>query len=377
MRGSEAPLGTKRDDIAKYLNYSEASLSEIIAHAKDIGVEHLLISAEEFDFIEPHRCIDLAQVLSGHDVTMLLTVTRPSHRWYSIWQELVKHGLAERPLDAAPHILGQCALLPARLEELTTSLPGARKVVRIVRTDPVDIDLARTVGRLLGVELPATDTPPPPANVSIGSSTELLRSLNEQNVTHGVMTPDSITAFVEYREAHPAVPGSLPHAERYGTPSELAAAAAAELAFLKAASREGEIELVDPDGELARWTDMAPPTWMTEALQSEWPAPECPAKTDADRAWAARVELATWVHLKNKQISETEAVCGELREELSKRVAGEERIAAELSEAHTRNRDLQNQTASLNAAIRSMQESRSWRVFGPFRRLRQRRAKFR
>ena len=363
-------------DIAKYLQTTKVPLSKIIAEAEARGVEHLLISAEAFDEVTPTQCTRLADVLAGYDVTVLLTVTRPSHRWYSLWQELVKHGLALRPFDARPHLVIQCALLPTRLGELINTLPGTRKVVRIVRTDPLDLELPRSVGALLGIELPTDDVLLPPANISIGPSVELLRALNERNLTHGVMTPDSIARFVEYREAHPAVPGTLQHADRYGTPPDLGTTAAAELAFLRAAATEGTIELFDPDDELARWTDMTPPGWMAEALLLEWPLSSDRTVTDVDQAWEARIDLATWIREKNTQISELEATCGGLREELvatrEELVASEERTAAELADVHSQNRELHADTTSLNEAIRSMQESRSWRLLSPLRRLRQR-----
>ena len=89
-----------------------------------MGSGRLLLSSEDLDRARAEDRAGLRSALGDHEVTLVLTATRPVHRWCSGWQTLVRHGLAEYPADATRHVLDFAALRPGRLEELTKLVPG-------------------------------------------------------------------------------------------------------------------------------------------------------------------------------------------------------------------------------------------------------------
>jgi hypothetical protein len=242
------------------------SLVDVLAEAVANGLEQLVLSSETLDQASARDLLRLGRLFADCETTVLFTVTRPVHRWCSVWQELVKHGLTETPLNAVDDITGNASLIPGRLRQLVENFPAARKIVRVIRTVPREASLAEDLAHLVGLGNLTSDSPDSQLNLSLGSDTELLRALNRAGQTLGLLTTESVEAF-RVAEALPAGGRpALPPAPRreFQIPEIVGAAAQAELIFFAEASAAGVIELVDPHDELAHWARLDAPEWYRQ-----------------------------------------------------------------------------------------------------------------
>jgi hypothetical protein len=271
-----------------------AALSDVVAEARDRGVGTLLVSSEDLDRARPPDRETLEKVLGGEDVTLVLTVTRPVHRWCSGWQTLVKHGLAQYPRDSEPLLLDFCGLRPGRLPELLDVIPAQRRVVRLVRSSPPEPDLAADLAAALGLPDPERAAGRPLQNTSLGADTEVVLRINRADLALGTSrTGKRLLGELRgdgfsYRD----VPGL---AERYALPETLADGARAEREWLAAPAG---VEVLDPHGLLAGWTDPTTPEWYAAVARSEAVVPaldDALAAEDREtQLWRVRQERAAY-----------------------------------------------------------------------------------
>lgn len=266
-------------------------LGDYVSMAQDAGVEVLLISTEELDRLQASDVPRFREILDGHDVTFLLTVTRPLQRWSSGWQTMVKHGLAQYPRDAAPSIISYAALGVGRVAELTQILGAERSLVRVVRTSPHEEDLPRQLAETVGVTWPEGIEMPPNRNVSLGPDVEVLRRMNEHDLYLGTMERAGrrrLRRLMESSRGAIAVPGLD---ERYAPPPEFWVAAEAEQRFLTEEAAAAGVEVLDPHGQLGSWTDKTPSEWYQRISESELDIPDLgtPPET-GDLLWRVRQE---------------------------------------------------------------------------------------
>lgn len=263
------------------------ALGRVMEQAHARGVEALVLSAEDLDRAEGADSKRIREAFDDADVTTLLTVTKPMHRWASGWQELVKHGLAQYPSDAVRHVVKFANLQPHRLRELVGLLPG-RTVVRLVESPEPDlpaeladlVDLPSGAPCLRGVQI---------HNRAIGTDIELLRRINDADLAVGTIRGGGLKLIerlrgqgFEYRE-----PPGL--ALRYEAPATLSDAAAAEADFLSTSS---DITLHDPHGLLHGWTDPTPPDWY-RTISTREAAVSLPPRGDLEeQLWRTRQERA-------------------------------------------------------------------------------------
>jgi hypothetical protein len=99
-------------------------LAQVLYEATGRGVETLVLSSEALDRVRPADSPALAWLLDDHEVHLLVTVTRPVHRWCSGWQTLVKQGLAQYPREAAPHVVDFAVLSPGPHRRHLEPAPG-------------------------------------------------------------------------------------------------------------------------------------------------------------------------------------------------------------------------------------------------------------
>jgi hypothetical protein len=118
------------------------SMEDVVAAAAERGVDTLLLSSEDFDRVRPEDAAGLREVFGGHELVLVVTLTRPVHRWCAGWQTLVRHGMPHYPADGAGHLFDFAALRPGRLVELTRLIPADRSLFRLVRPSPHEPDLA-------------------------------------------------------------------------------------------------------------------------------------------------------------------------------------------------------------------------------------------
>ena len=266
-------------------------LGDYVRMAEEFGVEVLLISTEELDRLQASDVPRFREVLDGHEVTFLLTVTRPLQRWCSGWQTMVKHGLAQYPRDAASHITSYGSLGLDRVAELSQLLGAERSLVRVVRTSPPEADLPRQLVEAVGVAWPEDVELPPIRNVSLGPDVEVLRRMNALDLSLGTIEKGGrkrLRRLMESSRGAVAVPGLD---ERYAPPQEFWAAAEAEQQFLTEGAAAVGVEVLDPHGQLGTWTDKTPSAWYQRISESELDIPDLgmPLEPD-DQLWRVRQE---------------------------------------------------------------------------------------
>jgi hypothetical protein len=245
------------------------TLADVVAQARARGVETLLLSSENLDRAREEDRSGLRSALGDHEVTVVLTVTQPVHRWCSGWQTLVRHGLAEYPADALRHVVEFAALRPGRLEELTTLVPGATSVVRLVRHSPVEPDLAADLAAALG--FPEADRAASAAvlNPSLGTDTEVVLRINRADLALGTDRQGKALLARLRREGF-TYRDAPELAERYAIPALVHEYAAAEASWLRATvSSDGEPTVLDPHGCLETWTDPSVSEWYDTVSRRE------------------------------------------------------------------------------------------------------------
>ncbi len=276
------------------------TLAQVIAQARDRGVATLLVSTENLDrATEADRPV-LDDVLGGEDVTLVVTATRPVHRWCSGWQTLVKHGLAEYPADAARHVLDFAALRPGRLAELFALIPATRRVLRLVRTAPPEADLAADLAASLGLPDHERAAGHPMQNTSLGTDTEVVLRINRADRALGTSKAGR-QLLAELRGDGFTHRDDASLAERYALPEELTEGARAEAEWLGGLGADdgpdgpAGIELLSPTDALSGWLDWSVPEWYAEISRREAVLPDLePAEDRETQLWRVRQERAAY-----------------------------------------------------------------------------------
>jgi len=325
--------------------------------ARAQGVEHLVLSSEEFDRFDKSDWARLEEILEPAELSILFTITRPSHRWYAIWQELVKHGLPVRPAQAARLIADHAALGLGGFERLVRTPHAARIVVRLVRTDPPEPDLAESLAELMDLPLPGSGGDnDSPSNVSLGAAADLLRDLNARGETLGLLTPASAMRFEEaMRSSQPRKEFPAAAAD-FDFPTTVADAAADEQRFLRSLAETASIELIDPLGLLEDWTATAPPRWIDQLLQSAWGPYE---GSDLD-GWSAAHELV-------RRLADAEVAMAGTEAALLATEARSAETSAALTSEQLERAAVEAQAKVLADALDAVTQSRSWNLTAPLR----------
>jgi hypothetical protein len=290
----------------------EGGFAAVVAQAAADGVETLLISSEELDRLQAADVPRLTAVLEEHEVTVLATVTRPVHRWCSSWQALVRHGLGGYPRESAAHVADYASLRPGRLAELLATLPDARRIVRLVRTSPVEPELARTLAEAVGCAWPSDlpDGPVPGAavprdvqsdarpdapdlrNIAMGVDIEVLRRLNHAGLTLGTVHGDAERLIEELRGDGFRYRDDPALAERYEPPESVWVAAREERTFLSEGAEQAGVTVLDPHALLDDWLADVRPEWYDAISRREADLPTLVQRDPVDALWRAHQERA-------------------------------------------------------------------------------------
>ena len=267
-------------------------LADVVATAARRGTGTLLLSSESLDRAVEEDRPQLVEALGDHELTVVLTATRPVHRWCSGWQTLVKQGLAQYPADAAAHVLDFAALRPGRLAELVQLLPATRRVLRLVRTTPPEPSLAADLAGSLGLPEPERAGEQPMRNTSLGIDTEVVLRINRADLALGT-SQDGRRLLAELRGGGFSYREDAGLAERYALPDALAEGTMAEAAWL--ASPGLGVEVLDPHGLLTDWADPTVPEWYAEISHRAAVVPALETREDREtQLWRVRQERAAY-----------------------------------------------------------------------------------
>lgn len=276
------------------------TLVDVVARAEQEGVQTLLLSSEDLDRVQQADLPDLLAALGAHETTLLLTVTRPVHRWCANWQTMVRRGLSESPRGAARQIERVAALTPGRLEELARWFPASRRVVRIVETDPPEPDLPRDLARILGLPDPGSQPQALSRNVSLGVDIEVLRRMNQADLSIGTFRGGAarLAALRGDGFTYRDVEGL---AADYALSETCWEAARVEQELLARPPADLETEVHDPHDLLARWLDPTPPPWYVQVSQQEAVVAELDDLPDTgEQYWRVRQERSAYQALLDK-----------------------------------------------------------------------------
>jgi hypothetical protein len=310
------PLLGREDDVVS----DTPSLSEIIHVAEESGVGQLVISAEALDFVGPPEVELLRAAIGERVVRVVFTVTQPQHRWASGWQELVKHSLGAAPIPARQRLLRLACLEPGRLEELVTIFPADVKTIILVRRDRPDPALVSTVASALNLPW-AHLGEESVLNRGIGGDIALLAHLNSIGATSGVTSRRSAEEFDQQRQQASGKRIDQFAQWEFDLPSELVAAATAEVDFLQRSIAGDKITVVDTAELLNVWENHGLPEWY-RALADGSTGPggllQDPAIIDLQMSTAkhrARVEnqLDEVVHSRNVMAEQLQGTIEQLR----------------------------------------------------------------
>ncbi len=273
-------------------------LADVVATATRRGTGTLVLSSESLDRAVEEDRPRLLEALGDHDLTVVLTATRPVHRWCSGWQTLVKQGLAQYPADAAGHVLDFAALRPGRLRTLSQLLPAGRRVVRLVRTSPPEPDLAAALAAVLGLPDAERASGQGARNTSLGTDTEVVLRMNRAGVALGTSRAGR-ELLERLRGDGFAHRDDETLAARYALPTDFDRLVADEAAWLEGAAAAEGVEVVDPHHALDGWRDATPPDWYAETSLREAVVPSLDdalaAAEDCDtQLWRARQELSVY-----------------------------------------------------------------------------------
>ena len=160
-------------------------LADVVAAAARRGTGTLLLSSESLDRAVEEDRPRLVEALGEHDLTVVLTATRPVHRWCSGWQTLVKQGLAQYPADAAgarPRLRGAAARPAGRARPAAPCGPSR---------GPAGAHLAarawsgRRPGRVPRPARARAGAAQPMRNTSLGIDTEVVLRINRADLALG------------------------------------------------------------------------------------------------------------------------------------------------------------------------------------------------
>lgn len=246
-------------------------LATLIDEATERAVDVLVVSAEDVAQFDEQAAEALRVQIGGVPTTLLLTVTPPAHRWFSGWQEWIKHGGRLRPLDGANECAARSLTGPGALRRLVAMLPHDELVIRIVRPSPPEPDLVGSLLTACRIEPVEAVAGARPFNLGIGADIELLRRLNALGITSDVTTHERLSRFGIFRAATRRVPRLGAARPGYGVPSWFADAAREEAQMLRELAQRVEATVLDPHRLLDQWTATTAPAWIREIEESDWP----------------------------------------------------------------------------------------------------------
>ena len=167
-------------------NTDSFSLTQLIDWIEQCAAQRVLISSEDFDFLQPAQVDKLRYLLSAYDVKIVMYVRNPMTAIYSYWQESVKHGDA-RPFKVYckqilidPQPLDYCKIANRWIETFSNN---ALSIVIYDNLVATQVDIALYLLRdVLGLNIEQAQLAIPNRKINPSSDVgiiEVIRQLNE------------------------------------------------------------------------------------------------------------------------------------------------------------------------------------------------------
>ena len=190
-------------------NTEDFTLDQLLNYIDQAVAKRLIISSEDFDFLQPDQVSKLRHLLFDYDVKIVMYIRNPMNALYSHWQESVKHGDI-RPFEdyfeqilANPKPLDYC-----RIADIWATVFGPEAMNFVIYDNLVadDTDIALYfLNEILALKIESKQLNTPQSKVNPSSdigTIEVIRQLNEIKKEQG--NPDRITtAFMTFLRQHP------------------------------------------------------------------------------------------------------------------------------------------------------------------------------
>lgn len=232
------------------------SLVDVLTEADRRRTQLLLISSEELHEATAEQTARVRSLLAGREVSVLITLTQPTYRWPSLWQEMVKHGWAAPQAKSIAQVDEPGVMGAGRLEELVERWGVEDTTICLVRQHPPEPRLVERVSDLMGVPLPARlRGDARPVNVSLGDAeTRMLCEINRLAPdTRGIESPRGRAVAAALREHGPA--GARRVRMDPDVVDHVSEVARLEYEALTRLSASGRVRLDDVWGLLGRWDE--------------------------------------------------------------------------------------------------------------------------
>lgn len=244
--GDWYPLGGGRSHNTQFialLGGDPSSVRDLLATARDSGVDRLFLSAEAACMAYPDRLERIAGALADEQVTLVTTLSSPVRRATSMWQEHVKHKYHQLLEQAPEGVLDHPSFRPDLVPAFVRALAPEQTEIFVPAPSGPRPGLLTLWSDAFGLPVP-DDAQAMPQNAGLGYiETELWRYLNLLLKHHArdMMAGDGYAALrrvlwqtftsPEWREACPQLRIPIPNALREAV-ADLAQETHAELVAL-------------------------------------------------------------------------------------------------------------------------------------------------
>jgi len=238
----------------------QRSLVDVLAEADRRRTDLLLLSSEEFHEATPKQCARVRSLLALREVSLLITLTQPTYRWPSLWQEMVKHGWAAHQVKSISQVDEPGVMGAGRLEELVERWGVEDATICLVRQHPPEVRLVERVSDLMEVPMPSRlRRDMRPVNTSLGDAeTRMLFEINRLAPdTRGIESARGRAVVAALRTHGPA--GAPRVLVDLDVVDHVAEVAVLEKEALTRLTQSGRVRLDDAWGLLGEWDRQATP----------------------------------------------------------------------------------------------------------------------
>lgn len=251
----------------KSRNLPTQSLSSLIQFSQYNNYQTLLISAEEFDNYTKSDLESLNKELAGCDVTLIITITPPTHRYFSGWQELVKHAFKKNYFFGFNNIIRFSKLKKSQLNKFISKFPATTKEIYLVDPSQIDPHLpAKLLHNCTDIKFTEKELITEFYNRNIGGSIGILHFLNKKGYTAGILNEYSNSLFSKQISEN-SITAKKSKISLNIIVSILKIKSVKEKNNLKKLESDGTVVIRDPNNILKHWDQLWVPAWLDNMLK--------------------------------------------------------------------------------------------------------------
>lgn len=185
------------------------SQTAFLTALKKVDVENILISSEDFEFLERSHILALKQSLSDYRTHVVMYVRNPVSALYSRWQESVKHGDLTSLLDYYRKTFNNPAPMNYALVADTWANVFGSNAMKIVIYDNLLAEESNIalyfLNQVLGVSIQPETLSMPQGKVNVANGLGVIEVLRQLNEIHRESGHDDnlVSPFMKFILRHP------------------------------------------------------------------------------------------------------------------------------------------------------------------------------